>query len=203
MRIISIVNGKGGSGKTTTAVNIAGVLGGKVLLVDADPQGSAAWWGERACLDVAQESDPALLGKIRQVKGFEVVVVDTAPALDSGSLRAVIAASDYLVLPTPPSPLDIMAVQQTIKAVIQPSGVRFKVLLTRTDPRSKNEVTEVAQRFRAIGIPVFARPIRAYKAHERAALEGKLITQVVGGGMAARDYEAVAAELKEDLGGQA
>jgi chromosome partitioning protein len=201
VKIISIVNGKGGSGKTTTAVNIAGILGGGVLLVDTDPQGSAAWWGERAGLEVVQELDPATLGKLRQVEGFDLVVVDTAPALDSGSLRTVITASDYLILPTPPAPLDMMAVQQTIKTVIKPSGIRFKVLLTRVNPLSKAEVMEVAQSFREAGIPVFERPIRAYKAYERAALEGRIITQLAGGGVAASDYKAVVTELKGDLRG--
>ncbi len=81
MKIIAIANGKGGSAKTTTAVNLAGILSTDrtVLLVDTDPQGSAAWWGERAGLDIAQEQDPSTLGKLRQVSGYDVVVVDTAP----------------------------------------------------------------------------------------------------------------------------
>jgi chromosome partitioning protein len=48
-KILAVVNGKGGVGKTTTAVNLAAIWGQnqRVLLVDADPQGSSTWWVER------------------------------------------------------------------------------------------------------------------------------------------------------------
>ncbi|MEO8890379.1 MAG: ParA family protein, partial [Coleofasciculaceae cyanobacterium] len=113
-KIIAIINGKGGVGKTTTSVNLAAILAQKkrVLLVDADPQGSATWWIERGeksmKFDLAQEISPALLIRLRTIEGYDLAVVDTPPALRSEALTAVVACADYLVLPTPPAPMDLV-----------------------------------------------------------------------------------------------
>ena len=205
MKILSIVNGKGGVGKTTTAVNLAAMLAEngsrKVLLVDTDPQGSASLWvREKASqmgLELAVETDPTLLGKLREVEGFDVVVVDSPPRLDSLGLQLVARASDYVILPSPPAPLDMAALIETVRTIIQPSKVKFRVLLTRVDPRSLNEALGALSDLHSAGIPGFHAVVRSYKSHERAISEGVAISLYRGANAAeaASDYRRVLDEV--------
>lgn len=205
-RILVVLNGKGGVGKTTTAVNLAATLAEQhqVLLVDADPQGSAGWWVERSDrgmgFDLAQETDPALLGELRQLQDYELVVVDTPPALNSKALASVVPLADYVLLPTPPAPMDLAALIETVKTAVKPTGVSHRVLLTRVDPRSLGEVLEAQNTLLELGIPACNAFIRAYKAHERAALDGQSIVQWRGkqARAAESDYRRVAEEIQRD-----
>jgi len=205
-KIMAVLNGKGGVGKTTTAVNLAATLAEttRVLLVDADPQGSASWWVERSAkgigFDLTQETNPDLLSKLRQIQNYGLVVVDTPPALGSEALKTVVSTADYLVLPTPPAPMDLAVLIETVKTAVTPQKVAHRVLLTRVDPRSVGEALEAQRTLMELGIPACQAFVRAYKAHERAALDGMTIAQWHGKNAreAAADYRRVAEELQRD-----
>lgn len=207
MRIVVVANGKGGVGKSTTTVNLAGILGEemRVLVVDSDPQESATWWMERSegpgAVDVVQETDPRMLGRVREVGGYDVVLVDTQPALRAEALGAVIGASDYVVLPSPPAPMDIVALIETVRQEVRSSGVRHRVLLTRVDARSRGEAEEARGALAGAGIPVFEGMVREYKAHRTASLLGIPISGLGlrRGRNAEDDYRLVTGELLKDL----
>lgn len=204
--ILVIFNGKGGVGKTTTAVNLAAIFAENqsVLLVDADPQASASWWVNRGDrppnFDISKETDPTLLGKLKSIKDYDLIVVDTPPALSSEALAAVLPIADYLLLPTPPAPMDIAALVQAVRKTITPTGVPHRVLLTKVDSRSLGEALEAQNMLMELDIPACYAFIKSYKAHERAALEGVPITQWKGrsAAEAKADYIRVADEIQTD-----
>ncbi len=206
MHILGIVNGKGGVGKTTTSVNLAATFAEKkrVLLVDTDPQFSSRWWVNRSEQDIGFDliaiTDRDKLAELTKSTEYDLMVIDTPPNLSSKTLETVIHLANYLLLPTPPAPMDLAALIETVKISVMPAGVAHRVLLTRVDPRSLGEALEAQNTLMAVGIPACHAFVRGYKAHERAALEGKSILQWRGknGKEAAADYRRVAEEIERD-----
>ncbi len=114
-KIILLGSQKGGCGKSTLAVNLAGwfVQHGDVMLVDADPQSSASRWAQdrQDRIDVKPISHVQVAGNINQTlkdlsKRYDYVVVDTA-GRDSRELRTGMVAADVLISPSRPSQYDL------------------------------------------------------------------------------------------------
>jgi chromosome partitioning protein len=205
-KITIVLNGKGGVGKTTTAVNLAAIFAEhhRVLLVDADPQGSASWWVKQSeGRDLGFETTVLtdLTGVSRQQwSDYDIVVVDMPPALDSIALAAIMPIADYLVLPTPPAPMDLAALIRTVRQVVIPSQITHRVLLTKVNARGLREAQEAQQTLLQCQIPVYYTVIRNLKIHERAAMAGLPISQYKSqaAAPAAADYRCVVNEIWKD-----
>lgn len=148
MKIISILNGKGGVGKTTLTISIATCLarmGHRVAVCDTDPQTSILNWyqEDKAKFEVITAGvDREIYSLPRSLKRFDFVIIDGAAAITSIS-NAAAMVSDAVIIPLSASPLDfaactgILAVLEARQA-LKPIEARFLLSRTVTGARMTN-----------------------------------------------------------------
>jgi chromosome partitioning protein len=138
--IITVLNLKGGVGKTTTAVSLAesAALGGRTLLIDADSMGSAYRWSQLAAeFGQALRSTvvPMRPGELpRRIaaasRGYAAVIIDAPPPQEHALTVAgeVIAAADLVLIPTPPEYAALDRVPATLKSTTEHGKPTLAVL---------------------------------------------------------------------------
>ena len=129
--ILAVLNQKGGVGKTTCAIHVAAGLargGSRVLLIDADPQGSALDWsalrsGEPA-FPVIGLPKPVLHREVPALSaGYDHVVIDGPPQVQDVT-RSAIMASDMVLIPVQPSPFDVWGARAVVELLGEAAIVR-------------------------------------------------------------------------------
>lgn len=208
MTVIAVLNQKGGSGKTTIATNLAHALkqaGVKVLLVDADPQGSARDWNEAnggtvlPVVGLDRETLPTDLQAIRS--GYDYVVIDGAPQIAKMAVAAVKAA-DLVLIPVQPSPYDIWAAADLVEVIkarqqITDGSPRAAFVISRAIKNTRLS-GEVAEALEGYGLPVLKNGTTQRVIYPTSASEGKTVFSD-GDNPASDEIRAVAEELLELL----
>ena len=160
--------GKGGADKTTTALQLAGIAAylGRVLILDVDPQGSAAAW--RALRDddtnAVQSGRPDEVERLVQrarSADFDLVLVDNAPGRN-GYISRVAGLTDLSIILARPSPFDLLIGRDWIKAF---AGHRVIMVLSVAPPARQGQdsplVRDARQVLRGLGGRVWRRQLTA------------------------------------------
>ena len=205
--IFGVLNQKGGVGKTTLSVNLAACLartGARVLLIDADPQGSALDWA------AARQSEPlfSVVGfpratihkEIAQLgQGYEHIVIDGPPRV-TDLARSAIMASDIVVIPVQPSPYDIWAAEEVVKLITEARVYKENIKSVFVVNRKITNTAigrDVRDALAAYPVHVLNASVAQRVVFAEAAAQGQAIFEIDPAGPAVAEMEAVAAELME------
>jgi chromosome partitioning protein len=187
MQRIVVLNPKGGSGKTTLAINLAAYFatrGDSILLIDRDPQGSATRWLRKrkapqpeikGIAAFERDSRTTLSWQMRVPEGTTKVVVDSPAAVEGRALPELTRDAHKIIVPVLPSDIDIHAASRCIAdlllvAKIKRAENRIGVIANRV--RKNTLMFQSLMRFlEKLEIPVIA-TIRDSQNYVRAAEQG-------------------------------
>ncbi len=206
--IVALLNQKGGVGKTTLALHLAGEWarrGDHVTLVDADPQGSALDWSEQR----AREGLPRLFGIIglardtlhseapELARNADHVVIDGPPRV-AGLMRSALLAADVILIPVQPSPFDGWASAEILRLIEEARIFRphliVRFVLNRRAARTII-ARETSEALADQNPPVLRSTIGQRVVFATAAQLGRLTFEIDHHSLAAKEITALATEI--------
>lgn len=205
--IISLLNQKGGVGKTTLAVNIAEVLSRlekRVILVDADPQGSALDWAANRPDDppfpVIGLPKPTLHRELPAIaKNHDFVLIDGPPRVNELA-RAAILASDVVLIPVQPSPFDVWAAKEIVDLLQEASVFKEKIKSAFVINRKVVNTAigrDVVDALESYPVPVLKASIGQRVVFAESAAQGLTVLHVDPSGSASKEVIELTRELLE------
>ena len=206
MKVIAVLNQKGGSGKTTIATHLARALQldkANVLLVDSDPQGSARDWAavrEDNPVTVVGIDRPTIDRDVKKIaQTVDFVVIDGAPQAADLAISAIKAA-DFVLIPVQPSPYDIWATSDLVDLVKQRIEVtdgklRSAFVVSRAIKGTKIS-EEVVEALAGYDLPVLASRITQRVIYPGTATSGTTVLDSDPTGDAADEVIRLVNEIK-------
>jgi chromosome partitioning protein len=205
--IYAVVNTKGGVGKTTTAVHLATMLAraAPCLLIDGDPQASAASWAawRRDAGHSPSPTTACLIGKAivsegkALASGFANTVVD-AGGRDSVGLRSALLLAQRAIIPIGASNLDAAAMTDLLTIVELAKefneALDVRVLLTRIDTRSR-DTGEMLAYLQEQQLTVLTARVCERVAYRRAIGEGAIVHELGKDAQAMAEMDALIAQV--------
>ena len=205
--IISLLNQKGGVGKTTLSVNIAAGLaakGARVLLLDVDPQGSSLDW---AAAREGESSFPVLglpratlhkeIGKF--TRDYDYIIIDGPPRV-TDLARSAIMAADLVLIPVQPSPYDVWAAQEVVslihEAKVYKESLKSAFVINRKIVNTAIG-RDVGEALAAYPVPALAASVTQRVVFAEAVARGQAVHEIDAEGPAAAEIEAVRKVLME------
>lgn len=202
--IISLVNQKGGTGKTTIALNLAYCIaekGYKTLLIDADPQGSSLQWqviSNNSAFTVVRHPKANFHKNIEKVtQRYKIVVIDAPPGTGRIS-KSILLCANLAIVPVGPSPLDIWSSKDIITLIREARKhnrkLRAKLLISKkiVGTTVGREVRGSLKNYR---MGVFNTEICERIAYVKAIIEGLSVVEYAPNSEAANEIRGLTKEI--------
>jgi chromosome partitioning protein len=205
MKTVSLLSQKGGTGKTTMTLHLAVAAeraGLATVVVDLDPQASAAGWKDSRTDEApAVVSVPAarLTQALQAARegGADLALIDTAPHSESASLAAARAA-DLVLIPCRAGILDLRAIGTTAE-LVRLAGKRAFVVLNAMPPRATALAADAREAVAAHGLEVAPEMIQQRAAYGHALTVGQTAQEYEPGGKAASEVETLFSWIKQQI----